>query len=58
MDILNVKFISSEFTVRIGILGVLSRGVNEFMDGYEGTRNLIDNEKSDRSACRFPHCFE
>lgn len=58
MDNLNVKLISSEFTVRTGILRVLSRGVNEFMEGYKGTLNLIENEKGDRSACRFPHCFE
>jgi hypothetical protein len=58
MDILNVKLNSSEFAVRTGILGVLSRGVNEFMEGYEGKRNLIQNEKGDRSVCRFPHCFK
>jgi hypothetical protein len=58
MDILNVKLNSSEFTVRTGILRILSGGVNEFMEGYEGTRNLIENEKVDRSTCRLAHCFE
>ena len=37
-----MKLISPEFTVRTGILRVLSRGVNEFMEGCEGTRNLIE----------------
>jgi len=39
MAISNVKLNSSEFTVRTGILRVLSRGVKEFMEGYECTRN-------------------
>jgi len=31
--------------LRTGLLRVLSGGVNEFMEGYEGTRNLVENKK-------------